>query len=393
MTRPSPLPHCETGSCTHQGRRARNEDCVLQSSLDSECGFLIVCDGMGGHRGGQYASTRAASVMERRILVDRDLRAAVDEANRVLFEESHADAELHGMGTTAIIVRFDALSAEIAHVGDSRAYLVTKDGIRQVTVDHTVAQESTGSNVAAQSEAFAAALTRGVGTEASLEPDIIGLADLPAEWAIVVCTDGVYRSVAEDILCEAAASAAPASSAASWLVSKAFAEGSTDNMSVGLLRSGTMWGNPLPPHPTIEELHRQWRAQKESESRTPPFAKRRAALHALAAGAVFVATGGILLWIAMKRDASPLAIPSRSPGAARTIVAPPPVADVNGSAKSSTAERSKQHTATSDTLLDETHKSTTGAPGCTDPFDATCPAVQARSAIRTPPKGSKRQRQ
>ena len=132
---------------THVGmKRTHNEDSFMLAEEDN---LFVVADGMGGHAAGQVASELAAqaSVSAMRTLVDASvsptekLRAAVSAANREILDTTLRKPELTGMGTTLVALLAAPERVALAHVGDSRAYLVRGGKIRQLTDDHSLVAE------------------------------------------------------------------------------------------------------------------------------------------------------------------------------------------------------------------------------------------------------------
>ena len=132
--------------------RSSNQDAFVCGSLSENTLFAVVCDGMGGANGGNVASAIAIKVISDRIVdVYRDgmesnslrnmLDTAIAAANVEIYDTAMADAELRGMGTTVVALILSDSTAHIAHVGDSRAYVLDEEGITQVTKDHSIVQD------------------------------------------------------------------------------------------------------------------------------------------------------------------------------------------------------------------------------------------------------------
>jgi len=185
---------------THRGRRARNEDAVRRVDLP-DGGFLaIVCDGMGGHAGGAYASATALDGVVRRVSDGVDPLEAIREANAELYAYAALDAARTGMGTTLVMVIVRQGVASVYNVGDSRAYLCEPGGTcRPVTRDHSFVAESVASGELNEAQALASryknALTRAVGTDADVEADRFGPFDLSDGSVLVLCSDGFYKAI------------------------------------------------------------------------------------------------------------------------------------------------------------------------------------------------------
>ena len=132
-----------TGSvCITGNYRENNEDRCL---VDPDGRYYIVADGMGGHQAGEVASQLAVEMIQS-TLQNRgnrwtiaDLKESIEQANSRVLQESLQDPNKHGMGTTAVVlvISHDG-HVVLAHVGDSRAYALTAQGLKQLTEDHSV---------------------------------------------------------------------------------------------------------------------------------------------------------------------------------------------------------------------------------------------------------------
>lgn len=227
----------EIGSATDIGRvRERNEDSVL---VDPP--LFAVADGMGGHRGGDVASQVALETMEQ--LEGERTGSLVDHvrsANRAVWERSLGDERLSGMGTTLTAVRVDGDSIDLAHVGDSRAYLLRNDSLRQLTDDHTLVARMVRSGEITEAEAevhpHKNVMTRALGTEEEVEVDGESIR-LEDGDRLLLCSDGLTGMVTEDQI-QAILEASPSpQNAAERLVRAANRAGGVDNISVVVLRA------------------------------------------------------------------------------------------------------------------------------------------------------------
>ncbi len=235
-------------------RRDHNEDALL---IDVELGLFVVADGMGGHAGGGTASRLAVETIRAALLAvkakdpglfgsgaegeenplpDR-LREAVDKACAVIFEAAQADAELAGMGTTVTAALLDGRSAFVAHVGDSRAYLLRGGHIYQVTQDHSLVAEQLRLGAISADEAkhsrFKNIITRSVGFERSVVVDLMGL-ELEAGDTIVICCDGLSNMVEDQEIL--AVVEEHGLDAVERLVDLANDRGGDDNITVAVIR-------------------------------------------------------------------------------------------------------------------------------------------------------------
>ena len=225
----------EVGSATDIGRvRERNEDSILV-----EPPLFVVADGMGGHRGGQVASQLALETLEE--LADGgggSLAEQVRRANRAVWDRALEDERLAGMGTTLTAARIEGSSALIAHVGDSRAYLLRDGMLRQLTTDHTLVARMVSSGEITEAEAdvhpHKNVLTRAIGTDEQVEVDEDTI-ELQAGDRILLCSDGLTGMVTEDQIQAILEHSDGAPRAADRLVKAANRAGGIDNISVVVL--------------------------------------------------------------------------------------------------------------------------------------------------------------
>jgi protein phosphatase len=179
-------------------RRRINED---RYALAPDLGLYLVADGMGGHTAGQVASELAAdaALQALRALEDASaslaekLRYAVASANRAIYTTARERPELAGMGTTLVCLLAGEGRAALAPGGDSRAYLVRGDRIRQLTDDHSIVGELLRrhqiSEDAAREHPHRHVLTRALGVRRAVEPDLAELTPQPGD-RFVLCSDG-----------------------------------------------------------------------------------------------------------------------------------------------------------------------------------------------------------
>ena len=231
----------DVGAVTGRGRRSVNQDAVMTVSLAGGGELVAVADGMGGHSAGEVASRTALNVLRASVEAGNDLGKAVAAANAAVYEEAGALPGREGMGTTLVAVLRRGGHYTIANVGDSRAYRIDGSGVHQITSDHSFMAEAVGSGELTAEEAGASrwrnAVTRAVGTDRSVDVDCHGPFDAGEPHTILLCTDGLYRFVDEDVLAQTARESGPAT-AARGLAAAAYAAGSDDNISVAIVRYG-----------------------------------------------------------------------------------------------------------------------------------------------------------
>ncbi|HEB90219.1 MAG TPA: Stp1/IreP family PP2C-type Ser/Thr phosphatase [Deltaproteobacteria bacterium] len=234
-----------SAATTHVGmRRQVNEDCY---AIVPDLGLYLVADGMGGHRAGQVASQLASEAAIRAVetlqgtsvsLAER-LRHAVGCANREIFAASLAKPELAGMGTTFVGLLFGGERLALAHVGDSRAYLVRKGRLRGLTDDHSIVAELLRRHEISEADARAHphrhVLTRALGVRPRIEPDLAEMTPQPGD-VLVLCTDGLTTHVGDAEIGERIMAGGDLETIATGLVDSANRAGGVDNTTVLLVR-------------------------------------------------------------------------------------------------------------------------------------------------------------
>ncbi len=242
----------------HAGRsdkglvRALNEDCV---AVMPESGLVVVADGMGGANAGDVASHTAVEIIVSNILSKAgkkgtrngasggDLaRAAVDEANRAIYESSQDNRDFEGMGTTVVLGLFLEQQLTYAHVGDSRLYRVRDKRLERLTVDHSVIQELVNQGVFPSIEEAQDAgvknnvLTRALGIEEAVDTDVDSTQTMPGD-VYLFCTDGLTNMVDDETITRMVTGNLNGLDAvADGLVRLACENGGKDNISLVLVR-------------------------------------------------------------------------------------------------------------------------------------------------------------
>jgi protein phosphatase len=237
-------------------RRDHNEDAFL---IDAALNLFVVADGMGGHAGGGTASRLAVETVQERVRAARTqspelfdasagvedsplpdvLREAVEAACARIFQTAQGDPELAGMGTTTTAVLVGGSSAFVAHVGDSRCYLVREGRIYQVSEDHSLVNEQLKAGTISADEAknsrFKNIITRSVGFEAQVQVDLMGV-ELQVDDALVICCDGLSNLVEDSEILQVVEET-PLEEAPARLVALANARGGDDNITVIVIRA------------------------------------------------------------------------------------------------------------------------------------------------------------
>lgn len=217
---------------------------------------LLVADGMGGHAGGEVASKLAIQTLLDLVLSTPDwiLSDAQPEAEQVmqrmaeryrqidavLTEQGRADPNLRGMGTTLTMACNFGASLVLAHVGDSRAYLLRGDALHQLTRDHTMAQALADMGIVRQedvaSHRLRHSLTRVLGARGdACEAEVLRLTLTDADL-LLLCSDGLTEMVEDATIAEVLARAPSVQEACQSLIDSALKAGGKDNVTVVLAR-------------------------------------------------------------------------------------------------------------------------------------------------------------
>ncbi len=252
-------PGLHIGKLSDVGReRERNEDsffmveALIQHDLGAEpFGLFIVADGMGGHQSGEVASSLAARITANTILqeiylpyltnnqnannrpLNETLVAAVQDANTAVQEE------VPDGGTTLTAALVMGNNAYIAHIGDSRAYIIKQDEIKQITEDHSLAQrlEDLGQASAEEIAQVQNVLYRAIGQGSTVDVDTY-IQHLPAGASLLLCSDGLWGQVTEEELKEVFTSASTPQNACEQLIALANENGGPDNITTIIISMG-----------------------------------------------------------------------------------------------------------------------------------------------------------
>ncbi len=222
------------------GLRPYQEDAVLSQTLSDGRLLVAVADGMGGHAAGEVASALALETLVEALGDGEPLDAAFRLANERVHEKAR-DPGKQGMGTTMVAMLLDAKGYSVANVGDSRCYVISAEGTRRVTEDHSFVAEALKrgqSEEEAQSSQWKDALTRSIGTDAEVEVDVFGPFPVEENAAVLLCSDGLYKTLSDADLAELFLQSGGPRGAAQTVVSAAYERGSDDNITVAIAEFG-----------------------------------------------------------------------------------------------------------------------------------------------------------
>jgi protein phosphatase len=210
--------------------------------VDPSLNLFLVCDGMGGHTNGQLASQMAVQAIAQGVSdAPTDAKAeplvtSIEAANQAIYGHAEAHPECHGMGTTAVAIRFDGSRVQVAHVGDSRLYRLRGPSLQQLTRDHSL------SNLYADKPelegrlgpATSNVIVRAVGLEPQVAVEHRTVA-LEEHDIFLLCCDGLSDLVDDSIISDVLQSDAPLATMATRLVDLANRNGGSDNITVILV--------------------------------------------------------------------------------------------------------------------------------------------------------------
>jgi serine/threonine protein phosphatase PrpC len=246
-----------SGGVTDVGRvRTNNEDCF---KIVEPLNLFVLSDGMGGEAHGEIASAMAVEAVVKHCLDfeanpaatvigavqpnwsarTKRLSTAVHLANRSIFKSAEENPEQHGMGATLTVLWINGAKLSIAHVGDSRAYLLRGGSLLQLTRDHSLVAEQVRQGILTAAEAeeseMQSVLLRALGAQAEIEVDAEEHTVFPRD-VLMLCSDGLTRMVTEPEIAGTLQAEPNPEIAAEKLVALANERGGPDNITVVIAR-------------------------------------------------------------------------------------------------------------------------------------------------------------
>lgn len=225
-------------------KREINQDYVFATdeTIGNLPNLLVVADGMGGHRAGDFASRFTVEVLAEEVQNSKEthpeqiLGNAIQTANERLMEEAAKDSRLEGMGTTLVAATILDHVLYFANVGDSRFYLINKE-IRQLSKDHSMVEEMVRLGGLTEEEAKhhpdKNIITRAMGVKDKVEPDFFEYR-LKGGDTILMCSDGLTNMVDDDEIFQIVKSARDIVEAVETLIQRANENGGSDNIGIVL---------------------------------------------------------------------------------------------------------------------------------------------------------------
>lgn len=190
-------------------KRTSNQDSYAAGELPGSVAWAVVCDGMGGTNGGNFASSTAVKIISERISssyrqgmsftsIKNMFMSAIIAANVCVFEKANENPELSGMGTTVVVAIVADEHVYVAHAGDSRAYILSRGKLHQLTKDHSFVQEMVDSGKLTPDEAREDPrknlITRALGVSEDLRIDFCE-EQISEDDVLLICTDGLTNFV------------------------------------------------------------------------------------------------------------------------------------------------------------------------------------------------------
>ncbi len=238
-------------SATDRGlvREINEDSCIaIAGSANNPCVFIIA-DGMGGHNCGEIASRAAVEYIKDAIACNNrspltlenceaELRKLVEDTNTAVYRKSLERLEANGMGTTLTMAVVINTTMIVAHVGDSRLYLMRSGNIMQVTEDHSYIEELVRNGTLTREEAEnhprKHVITRAIGCLPELEVDVFCLT-IEINDIFILCTDGLTNKLNKDEIDEIVRSSDP-EAACKQLIDAAKKQGGEDNITVIVIK-------------------------------------------------------------------------------------------------------------------------------------------------------------
>jgi len=238
-------------NCTHKGmQRTDNQDAYGKFPTDNDAltnpmgQLFIVADGMGGHLAGKEASQMAVRIVPEAYFaggaetLPQSLQRAMESANEQIYHHSKSSAEFRGMGTTCTVLALKDDRAYVGHVGDSRAYRITRDQIELLTKDHSKVAEMQRLGILTPEEARKhpekSHLYRALGIAAAVQVDLSDDLVFTPDDHFLLCTDGLAK-VGDREIKKIVLSNSP-QQACRKLIDLANKRGGADNVTIQVIR-------------------------------------------------------------------------------------------------------------------------------------------------------------
>ena len=230
--------------------RSQNQDSYYLKPFGDDLALAIVCDGMGGARAGNVASSLAVetassyfetvSPTELLQAPKEHMTRAAKLANHAVYRKSSQDMDCHGMGTTMVAALVSGKNAYILNIGDSRAYHIGSDGIVKVSRDHSVVEDMVYRGELTPEEARLHPqknlITRCLGVEPEIMPDFYEQELMTGDF-LLLCTDGLSNTLTDQELLYEALYGGTGETCCKRMLDVALSKGATDNVTAVLFQN------------------------------------------------------------------------------------------------------------------------------------------------------------
>ncbi len=216
--------------------RACNEDSFVENT---ELGLWLVADGVGGNGYGDFASQVVSQTVERKLRLGRSLTQAIEDAHETVIKLGEDKPDIQGMATTVVAAHLKGYQYEICWVGDSRGYLISEQGIRQLTTDHNQAQylfelgEIAADEIRTHPSQRVLMHAVGVHDESWKIDKVTGV--LGAGEIILLCSDGLSGELDDDEILSIFLNTMSLEETSELLIESALKQGGSDNITLILL--------------------------------------------------------------------------------------------------------------------------------------------------------------
>lgn len=230
-------------------RRENQDSCAYEILADGDLAWGVVCDGMGGAKAGDVASKMAVEAFCAQMDQLKDLegpppaedllRAAAEDANRVVYLKAQTDEDCIGMGTTLVGLILQGTALQVVNVGDSRAYRISQGSIRRITRDHSVVEDLVARGDLTPDQARyhpqKNLITRALGTSRRVKADLFQETVSPGDL-LLLCSDGLVNQMTDQEICQEILAGGSPQEICQRLVKRTLDSGAPDNVTVVLFR-------------------------------------------------------------------------------------------------------------------------------------------------------------
>jgi PPM family protein phosphatase len=240
----TPVIQYTAAAVSDRGRRRRSNEDAFGYSVKK--GIYFVCDGMGGAAAGEVASAMAVDELMRLLggfaaasPLEDAVRQAISAANQAIYARAQSNPRFDGMGTTLVGLATEGRRIFVFNVGDSRCYRLRDLHLEQISLDHSLVEEQVRMGRMTRAEAQCSPLrhviTRALGTQESVEPDLFALEAKPGDL-FLLCSDGLTGKIDDSLMASMLAEDLPLDELCAKLVDAANKAGGPDNITCLLVR-------------------------------------------------------------------------------------------------------------------------------------------------------------